>query len=476
MLVKTGWQSWDRVCYILAYGSKEDLKDFVSDPDSFIKHREDLPIAAHDAVPVYLDISTGKILVSTNVLDAVCKRRLAKKLGKEPDKLVEDIHLTAEGASRGEKDRMTWLCRQSLYNYFKKSKKATKDEPEVQAPRIRGAMLQSILFVHCSTFCRLELICPETKTWLEDQEFHLNGIHVVRKKGEKVGKVLMKAWVECRDKNPELFQQGVLVWGSPNAYQNEVACAAHSELLQKEMPHGCMDLVDMFGGELTELMEAVNYLRNQVKNVIPPKQTAKLQPTDLHFSRIGKVAGTECKQALRLAQKRVASATGTAAKHESGPFECLTIVNAMHRRCQEDAQKGKVEQIFRKSGYLAFDFNETGMTPAPGADTERWTGLPLGGSNLSSKYLDSRFLGIDEKGVPQRPDWNELHELRVKQRSSLKDDNLIKQKGRQAWLASREKTGKALKLADNEDKRDKEESRIMQEERDNIWTEKDRCF
>jgi len=116
------------------------------------------------------------------------------------------------------------------------------------------------------------------------------------------------------------------------------------------------------------------------------------------------------------------------------------------------------------------------MTPAPGADTERWTGLPLGGSNLSSKYLDSRFLGIDEKGVPQRPDWNELHELRVKQRSSLKDDNLIKQKGRQAWLASREKTGKAWKLADNEDKRDKEESRIMQEERDNIWTEKDRCF
>ena len=34
LLVKTGWQSWDRVCYLLAYGSKEDLKDFVSDPES----------------------------------------------------------------------------------------------------------------------------------------------------------------------------------------------------------------------------------------------------------------------------------------------------------------------------------------------------------------------------------------------------------------------------------------------------------
>ena len=146
----------------------------------------------------------------------------------------------------------------------------------------------------------------------------------------------------------------------------------------------------------------------------------------------------------------------------------------MHRRCQEDAEKGKIEQIFRKSGYLAFDFNETGMTPAPGADTESWTGLPLGGSNLSSKYLDSRFLGIDEKGVPQRPDWNALHELRVKQRSSLKDDQLIKQKGRQRWLA--QKTSKALKLAENEEERETADNKIMQEERDYIWTEKDRCF
>ena len=134
LLVKTGWQSFDRVCHILAYGSKEDLKDFVSDPDSFIKHREDLPIAAHDAVPVYLDISSGKILVSTNVLDAISKRRLAKATGQEPDKLTEDIHLTTEGASRGEKDRMTWLCRESLYNYFKKSKDAAKSKPEVEAP------------------------------------------------------------------------------------------------------------------------------------------------------------------------------------------------------------------------------------------------------------------------------------------------------------------------------------------------------
>ena len=107
MLVNTGWQSFDRLCYILAYGSEEDLSSFVADPAKWIKHREEMPIAAHDAVPVYLDISTGKILVSTGVLDAISKCRLAKKHGKEPEEITEDIHLVAEGASRGEKDRMT---------------------------------------------------------------------------------------------------------------------------------------------------------------------------------------------------------------------------------------------------------------------------------------------------------------------------------------------------------------------------------
>ena len=76
-------------------------------------------------------------------------------------------------------------------------------------------------------------------------------------------------------------------------------------------------------------MEFASYLRNQVKAMLPPKPTAKLQPTDLHSSRIGKVAGTEAKQALRLAPKRIANATGTAAGHESGPYECFTIVKAM---------------------------------------------------------------------------------------------------------------------------------------------------
>jgi len=464
--MKLGWQSFDRVCHILAYGSEEDLADFVADPAEFIKHREDLPICAHDAVPVYLDISTGKILVSTSVLDAISKRRLAKKRGQQPEELTEDVHLVAEGASRQDKDRLTWLCRQVCYNYFKKG------SPEQPAPRIKGQMLRSILFVNCATFCRLELICRHSKTWLEDQDFFLNGAHVVRKKGDKVPANLMKSWVEERDRHPELFEKGVLVWGSPNAYQNEVACSAHSKLLQEECPNGCLDWVDMFSGELTEHMEAVNFLRNQVKTVIPPKQTAKAQVTDLHFARVGKAAGNAEKQRLRLAQKRAASSKGEAAKHESGPFECLSIVIAMHKKCEEDASRGKVEETFRKSAYLAYDFGETGMTQADEGH-ERWTNLPLGGSNLPKKYMDLRFGHVDEQGVPVKPDWQEVHDLRNRQRAAAKDDAAIKQKGREEWLR---KTPKQQEAEAKEEKKEQAESTIMQEERKTLWSEKDRCF
>ena len=60
----------------------------------------------------------------------------------------------------------------------------------------------------------------------------------------------------------------------------------------------------------------------------------------------------------------------------------------MHKRCVEDASKGEVEEILRKTGFLAHDFGPHGMTLAEG---KRWTNLPLGGANLPKKYMDLRF-------------------------------------------------------------------------------------
>ena len=160
-----------------------------------------------------------------------------------------------------------------------------------------------------------------------------------------------------------------------------------------------------------------------------------------------------------------------AAKHESGPFECLTIVNAMHKRCVEDAERGMVEQVFRKTGFIAHDFDETGMTEASG---ERWENLPLGGVNLPKKYMDLRFGHTDELGVPMKPDWKRVHELRAQERASAKDTEEIKQKGYANWQKAKA-SERVQQLEKAATEREKKEDRIMDEERQTMWTNKDRC-
>ena len=465
MLMKLGWQCFDRLCWILAYGSEEQLANFVAKPEEFIEHREDLPVVHTDAVPVYLDTGTGKILVSTRVLDAAARRRLARRHGKEPEELTEDIHICAEGPSRGEKDRLTWICRQVSYNYFKKG---TKEEP---APKMTGAMLISIILVHCATFVQLELICPATDTWLKTHQICINGRTEVRKAGDPVPKNLLKAWRELRAKYPEMFEKGVKVWGSPNAYQNEVVCEAMSAELAELFPNGCLHQVDMFSGELTELLEQANFLRHQPKKVIPSKQTAKSQLTDLRWARLGKAAGNQEKRRLRLLQRRKAAEGGEAADLESGPYEILSIAIAMHKRCEEDAEQGTVPQTGRKAAWFAYDFGPEGMRQTEG---ERWDGLPLGGSNYTSKYLENRYGNLDEKGEPCRPNWGELHELRRKQRESAKDDMRIRQKGREAWI--RKKDGKAAKLEDKKKASEDKEEAMWKLETEKGWNEHDACL
>ena len=82
---------------------------------------------------------------------------------------------------------------------------------------------------------------------------------------------------------------------------DEVICSFHSELIAEEQTQlaqeaqrteeeagGVFHQVDMFSGELSENVSLLNFIRQQVKNVIPPKQTARCQVTDIRFAKLGK--------------------------------------------------------------------------------------------------------------------------------------------------------------------------------------------
>ena len=81
LILRLTWGSWDWLVHSLATGTAEELRQYFprSFAASYVEERAKpaaekekkftLDVEARDAVPVYLDCSTGKILVSFSSLD-----------------------------------------------------------------------------------------------------------------------------------------------------------------------------------------------------------------------------------------------------------------------------------------------------------------------------------------------------------------------------------------------------------------------
>ena len=107
----------------------------------------------------------------------------------------------AGGSPANSRCRYTLVARQLIKGYF------APGDPE-------GEIDTSILVVP-GKHCKLESI-DDAGRWVADEEFQVGDVKVVRRAGQKAGR-LMKAWRRLREKSPELFK-GILVWQSPTAF------------------------------------------------------------------------------------------------------------------------------------------------------------------------------------------------------------------------------------------------------------------
>ena len=64
-------QSYDYILHAVATLPEEELRFWVGDAADWVQNREDTAVVTSDAIPVYLDISTGKILVDMAALQAL---------------------------------------------------------------------------------------------------------------------------------------------------------------------------------------------------------------------------------------------------------------------------------------------------------------------------------------------------------------------------------------------------------------------
>ena len=124
LICKLSYQAWDWLIDLLMTAPVDELKGFVADAEGFAANRKDVAIIAQDASPVYLDVSTGRILVKTEFLDERQKRRRERQYSSvDPTAEVPDIQYVqkpsdAVGSSRREKNRLTFFFRQGLEGVF----------------------------------------------------------------------------------------------------------------------------------------------------------------------------------------------------------------------------------------------------------------------------------------------------------------------------------------------------------------------
>ena len=110
-----------------------------------------LAIIAQDAVPVYLAPSTGKILVNFANLSALVARRKQQEDPNGQGILDYKPRGQAQGATRKDKDRLSWICRQGLSGVG-----ALKP-----GERPKGEIRDSYLVVPCAQCCQLDDMSTE---------------------------------------------------------------------------------------------------------------------------------------------------------------------------------------------------------------------------------------------------------------------------------------------------------------------------
>mgnify|MGYP001181987470 FL=1 len=296
-------QHFSHIVYKLATADAAELKSWISDPEAWIEDRPNTAWVSSDAVPVYLDTSTGKVLVDLQAIQQLGQRRRRK--GESATTFaqrrgaVEKVPLDVQGATRKDKNRLTWICRDVLLGLF-----SLKPE-EIPA----GHMLSSVLIVPCDQPCRLkDISLEEPAVWTRDHEVLVKGKLVERKKGEPVGQ-LMRGWRDHRRKLPELYLDGAVeIYGQHQATMDQSICTLLSDQLRnEELPKlGCRNAIvqtDCAGCEHTPLVKAVKYENQQVDHIIGPKQTQPMQRVDLGHAKRGKDAQRHAASLMRRKQR-----------------------------------------------------------------------------------------------------------------------------------------------------------------------------
>jgi hypothetical protein len=389
------WQAMDRLLWLAAFGTREDLRPHVLFPEDFIKARHEAAIILLDQVPFRAKIAGGKQLYFRHERPVKGDLREASREGQAVPNEGQS-QTRGQESENADKCRITVELRQVILHFF------SKDRDPVGIP---GPTCVIVAGNHC----RLSNI-DEHGRWKRTERFWYDGKEVVHEEGRSARNSML-AWQTLRRKRPGLFE-GLSVMAQPAAVVDNIIQAWQLEELGDQYPCSICQR-DMLGSYRSASSQKAMQVIGMLDAPILGKMTAVLQVTDTDIARPLKVIAAEEKEALRAELKLKAVQEGVKESFVCKAPEVMRIVARSIKRLNSKLiQENTILKAARRNYMLSYrpDFQAKRLVRS---DSQPWAqDLPEGSHRLKASWCEGRYSWLDSKAVPAVPDYSRCAQVK----------------------------------------------------------------
>ena len=404
------WRQFDDRMWLAAFGTKDELKKWVADPQGWQDHKKTTQLLFSDQVPFWIKIGNRKTVFADWELTTHAEKKAAKKKrlsqhsntacqdsqivrngtdldaveesleGVDGEQKKEEIHM--EEVGEDEEIHMKAYGKKNATADAPGGKDAKANDPKMQAPEQKrggegghdkmritlecrqgvrnyfdpdkdpeGYLLPTIVIMK-GKWARLENIDDDHK-WVKDESFWVGDEHIERQKGKGAG-LTMYEMVEIRKKSPHLIKD-LVIMQQPCAFVDEIIEAWIIQDAAMRVPQA-LHQRDLFGAALTDTCLKAMQLAQQIPCWIAPKMTPVLQLTDTDIAFILKRHADKIKADIAKSQRARARLAGDRCIYSKlGNADTISLVQKAAKRTNDDVKKrDTVLAGLRRNGMLAY--------------------------------------------------------------------------------------------------------------------------
>ena len=225
----------------------------------------------------------------------------------------------------------------------------------------------------------------ERNVWIVAHNFTTpDGKTIRREVGQSCGQLFQSFKSAYKARKKEFHNWHLRM--QPQASMDDIICHWHTMLIAEESAEAgaACHQVDMFQSEISTQTQRSKFVSNVATTTVPPRQTAKMQGTDLLQARLGKLDIAVTNQAQRRRKRQKALESGSAPLLECTAMGIMEIADSVQVAIEKDADENNgVMKAFRMGGFGAFTLDSTdAVIKAQGG---HWDEAPLHNNRIDAE-------------------------------------------------------------------------------------------